>query len=43
MESVNKKISGFPEFLPQQQKTFQKLIAKIQKILIIRAKIEIQQ
>ena len=32
MESVNKKISGFPEFLPQQQKTFQKLIAKIQKI-----------
>ena len=31
MESVNKKISGFPEFLPQQQKTFQKLIAKIQK------------
>ena len=26
------KISGFPEFLPQQQKDFQKILAKIQKI-----------
>ena len=31
MESVNKKISGFPEFLPQQQKNFPKTYSQNSK------------